>query len=350
MQNWHSNEATLASLSTCIFDFIPNFGTITSVKILEGGYSNLTFSLTTNKGQFVLRQPPPGAQHIKGGHNMEREFTILQKLWRADFKLIPEVLHFSSNTELIGSEFYIMRFIEGEVLRASNFKSYLENLNPNKMKALSKKLCFAQAQLHKIDITETGLIAIGKPSGYIQRQVKGWHDRYLASQTHEIADFNTVSAWLHSNMPEEISPTLLHNDFKFDNVVLDHSLSEIQAILDWEMCTVGDPRMDIGTTLSYWCEEGDDAFEKNFNTSWLPGCLTRMEYVALYQQHNPEMDLSNILYFYVFGLFKNAIVIQQIFSRYHKGLTQDPRFKHLDKGVARLLSKAQESISQNKMH
>jgi aminoglycoside phosphotransferase (APT) family kinase protein len=350
MQTWHSIESTLAILSEYILDYIPDFGKINSVKILEGGYSNLTYSITTDKGQFVLRQPPPGAQHIKGGHNMEREFTILQKLWRADFKLIPEVLHFCPNTDLIGSEFYIMRFIEGEVLRASNFKSYLESLSPFKMRGLSEKLCEAQAQLHKIDIKETGLIDIGKPTGYIQRQVTGWYDRYVASQTHDLSDFDEVSFWLHSNLPAEISPTLLHNDFKFDNVVLDKSLSDIVAILDWEMCTVGDPRMDIGTTLSYWCEAEDDTFEKNFNTSWLPGCLTRMEYVTLYQKHNPGIDLSNILYFYVFGLFKNSIVIQQIFSRYHKGLTQDPRFKYLDKGVARLLAKAKLSISENRMH
>jgi aminoglycoside phosphotransferase (APT) family kinase protein len=350
MEVWYTSEAVLTNLSNYIIDFIPDFGKINEVQILEGGYSNLTYSVITENKQYVLRQPPPGAQHIKGGHNMEREFTILQKLWQANFKLIPEVLHFCSNTKLIGSEFYIMRFVRGEVLRASNFNFYLENLSSNKMKALSKKLCQAQAQLHKIDIQDTGLIEIGKPTGYIQRQVKGWHDRYMASQTHDLLDFDEVSTWLHSNMPAEISPTLLHNDFKFDNVVLDQNLSEILAILDWEMCTVGDPRMDIGTTLSYWCEVGDDAFEKNFNTSWLPGCITRMDYVALYQIHNPAIDLSNILYFYVFGLFKNSIVIQQIFSRYHKGLTQDPRFKHLDKGVARLLAKAKLSISENKMH
>jgi aminoglycoside phosphotransferase (APT) family kinase protein len=350
MEGWFTDETIIANLTKHLQGYIPDFGNINSVKILEGGYSNLTFLLKTEEKNFVLRQPPPGAKHIKGGHNMEREFTILQKLWQANFKKIPEVFHFCSNVDILGSEFYVMQFVAGEVLRASNFKLYLEKLAPQKMKALSEKLCESQVQLHKIDIEKTGLIEIGKPTGYIQRQVKGWHDRYIASQTHELADFDVVSSWLLINMPEEIKPTLLHNDFKFDNVVLDQNLSEIQAILDWEMCTVGDPRMDVGTTLSYWCEANDDAFEKNFNTSWLPGCLSRNDYVALYQKLNPEIDLSKILYFYVFGLFKNSIVIQQIFSRYHKGLTQDPRFKHLDLGVARLLAKASISISQNKMH
>jgi aminoglycoside phosphotransferase (APT) family kinase protein len=349
MDAWYYDSQTNARLSTYLSCQIIDFQEIKKINILQGGYSNLTYSIECISKTYVLRQPPPGAKGIKGGHNMEREFTILNKLWKAGFRKIPEVLHYSSDDEIIGTEFYIMSFVAGEVVRSSTINNYLPSLDANAMRTLAIKLCETQAELHKIDIVATQLIEIGKPVGYIARQVRGWHDRYLASQTHELEDFVSVAAWLQDHLPAELAPTLLHNDFKFDNVVLTDDLQKIQAILDWEMCTVGDPRMDIGTTLSYWCEAGDEAFEKNFNVSWLPGCLTRAEYVELYQNLNPAIDLNNILYFYVFGLFKNAIVIQQIFNRYHKGLTQDPRFKHLDKGVARLLQKAVLSISFGEM-
>lgn len=344
MESWLNNTQGLCSY---IATFIPDLSKITTVKPLEGGYSNLTFCLTGKTHNYVLRQPPPGAKGIKGGHNMEREFMILDKLWQAGFRHIPQVMHFCKDEDIIGTEFYIMEFVDGQVIRASNFKNYLQKLSPETMKSLAERLCHAQVALHKIDIKNTNLIAIGKPEGYIERQVKGWTDRYLASQTDDLPIFTVLSEWLQQNLPEEISPTLLHNDFKFDNVVLDEILIEINAILDWEMCTVGDPRMDIGTTLSYWTEAGDNDFEKSFNVSWLPGCMTRKEYIQMYTSLNPDIDLENILYFYVFGLFKNAVVIQQIYSRYHKGLTQDVRFKHLNQGVKVLFHKAAIAIEKN---
>ncbi len=328
-------------------DLIPDLQDIQSIEPLTGGYSNLTYQINSKNNTYILRQPPPGAKGIKGGHNMEREYMILDKLWNANFSQIPKVIHFCKNEDIIGTEFYLMQYIQGEVLRASNFKNYTDRLSSETMKVLTEKLCKTQAKLHQINIEQNDLITIGKPYGYIERQVKGWSDRYLASQTHELSNFNFLSNWLIQNLPSEIKPTLLHNDFKFDNVVFDENLLEIKAILDWEMCTVGDPRMDIGTTLSYWTEAGDNNFEKSFNISWLPGCMTRKAYIDMYSQLNPNIDLRNILYFYVFGLFKNAIVIQQIYSRYHKGLTQDQRFKHLDQGVQVLFQKATEAISKN---
>lgn len=327
---------------------IDNFGQITNILQFPGGYSNLTYQINTANQNYVLRKPPKGAENIKGGHNMQREYNILKSLHNASFKKIPKPILFSEDHTIIGSEFYLMKKMEGVILRSANFKTQKEELNPEKMKLLSSNLCESLAQLHKIDLEKSGLLNLGKPEGYIKRQVNGWYDRYNKAKTDNILEFEVIFNWLITNMPEEIKPSLIHNDFKYDNVVINFQTNEIIAILDWEMSTIGDPRMDIGTSLSYWSEANDGEFEKTFNLTWLPGNFSRNEFVQLYQNTNP-IDLYEILYFYVFGLFKNAVVIQQIYSRYKKGLTQDARFENLVFGVKRLIKKALNSIESKEM-
>lgn len=327
---------------------IEDFGQITNILQFPGGYSNLTYQIETENKKYVLRKPPKGAENIKGGHNMQREYNILKSLHNANFKKIPKPILFSDDHSIVGSEFYLMEKMEGVILRSSNFKTQKEELNPKKMESLSISLCETLAQLHKIELENSGLLNLGKPEGYIKRQVDGWFERYNKSKTDEIGEFELVFHWLVENMPKEIKPTLIHNDFKYDNVVFNFETNKIIAILDWEMTTIGDPRMDIGTSLSYWCEPTDGEFEKTFNLTWLPGNLNREDFVQLYQKTNP-IDLSEILYFYVFGLFKNAIVIQQIYSRFKKGLTQDTRFSNLGFGVKTLIKKALKSIESKKM-
>ncbi|MCF8324903.1 MAG: phosphotransferase family protein [Leadbetterella sp.] len=342
-------ELNLVSFEGFLNKNVPNFGKITDIKQFPGGYSNLTYLILTENKKYVLRKPPKGAKAIKGGHNMRREFDILESLTKAGFDKVPKPIFYSEDESILGSEFYLMEKLEGIILRNSEFNKQKEFLSPEMMAKLSLQLCETQAELHKIRIENTLLQHIGKPDGYIARQVKGWHERYLNAKTDEINTELLVFNWLNDNMPVEIKPTLLHNDFKFDNVIFDSRNQKILAILDWEMATIGDPRMDIGTSLSYWCEATDGDFEKNFNLSWLPGNYTREEYVAHYQKINPEIDLSNILYFYVFGLFKNAIIIQQIYARFKNGLTQDPRFANLILGVKALMKKAYKSVLENKM-
>jgi aminoglycoside phosphotransferase (APT) family kinase protein len=327
---------------------IESFGHIIKILQFPGGYSNLTYQIETKNQKYVLRKPPKGAENIKGGHNMQREYNILKSLQNANFKKIPKPILFSNDLSIIGSEFYLMEKMEGVILRSANFKTQKAELNPKKMEMLSINLCETLAQLHKIDLEKSGLLNLGKPEGYIERQVNGWFERYNKSKTDEISKFELVYKWLVAYMPKEIKPTLIHNDFKYDNVVINFETNKIIAILDWEMTTIGDPRMDIGTSLSYWCEPNDGEFEKTFNLTWLPGNLNRKDFVQLYQKTNP-IDLSEILYFYVFGLFKNAIVIQQIYSRFKKGLTQDTRFSNLGYGVKTLIKKGLKSIESKKM-
>ena len=328
-------ELDIAALQMYLNDAVPGFGQIESVSQFPGGYSNLTYLLVTNNRDYVLRRPPVGAKDIKGGHDMDREFRVLTVLQRAGYGKIPEPVVFCDDELVMGYPFYVMARVPGVILRAHSARKL--GIAPDVMRRLSESLVDALVELHGLDIQQTGLIDLGKPDGYVQRQVSGWHKRYGASQTDDIADMDTLSRYLTEHLPpEHPAPTLLHNDFKYDNVVLNpNNLPNIRAVLDWEMCTVGDPLMDLGTSLSYWAEAGDDAFRQTFNLTWLPGNLTRQQVAQRYADRSGR-DVSNLLYYYVFGLFKNAVVLQQIYGRYKKGLTQDPRFAALGQGVQTL--------------
>jgi aminoglycoside phosphotransferase (APT) family kinase protein len=322
---------------------------IISVAQFPSGYSNLTYFLQSAHEEYVLRRPPFGAKNIKGGHDMAREFRILSALEKSGFRQIPQPLVFSDDETIMGCPFYIMKRVKGIILRANHAQKLIESVSENEIQKLSEALCDNLVALHDIDIEATQLINIGKPEGYIKRQVEGWFQRYLAAQTDDLTDMENLAKWLIINLPKENKPTLIHNDYKYDNVVLNPTnLSEIIAILDWEMTTVGDPLMDVGTCLSYWAEAGDGAFEKSFNLTWVAGNLTRQAFANRYAEKSGR-DLSNILYYYVFGLFKNSVVIQQIYSRYKKGLTQDERFANLIFGVKSLSKKGIISIEKNKM-
>jgi aminoglycoside phosphotransferase (APT) family kinase protein len=341
-------EINQDALSLFLKDSLIDFPGILSIKQFPGGFSNLTYQIETSNANYVLRKPPKGAAHIKGGHNMGREFNVLVQLEKSGFKYIPKPILFTENAEIIGSEFYLMEKVEGVIIRNSKLIELKEWLSPSNLSHLSQNLAKTLASLHQIDIYQSGLMNLGKPEGYISRQLKGWFERYKNSETQDLHQIDKIYEWLVKNQPKEIAPSLIHNDYKYDNVCFDIDSKEIIALLDWEMCTVGDPRMDIGTTLSYWCEAKDGDFEKTFNLTYLQGNISRDEFVKIYSEANP-IDLSEILYFYVFGLFKNSVVIQQIYARYKKGFTKDPRFSQLNLGVERLLEKAMLSIESGKM-
>ncbi len=342
-------ELDLLRLNDFIQSQLADFEAITEISQFPGGYSNLTYFLKTTNKEYVLRRPPVGAKDIKGGHDMGREYKILSAVKASGYEKVPNPIIFTEDESVLGCPFYIMERVQGIILRAKDAPKLMTSVSPDEMRKLSEALCDNLADLHAIDINTTGLVNIGKPEGYIQRQVEGWHKRYLVSQTDEIANMDSLANWLKENLPAEGKPTLIHNDYKYDNVVLNaNNLSEIVAVLDWEMTTVGDPMMDLGTSLSYWAEANDGTFEKNFNLSWVAGNLTRQEFADRYAQKSGR-DVSNILYFYVFGLFKNSVVIQQIYSRYKKGLTSDPRFADLIFGVKALSKKGALSVEKGKM-
>ncbi len=298
---------------------------VVAIRQFPGGYSNLTYLLQTqDEKEYVLRRPPFGAEHIKGGHDVSREYRVLTMIKKAGFAKVPEPLLHCQDLEVLGCPFYLMQRVEGVILRAQSAQKL--DLSRDLLRATSEALVDNLVDLHALDLSSTGLGQIGKPDGYVQRQVEGWHRRYLAAQTDDLPALPQFYRWLSENYPPETAPTLIHNDYKYDNLVLDPvDLTRIRAVLDWEMCTVGDPLMDVGTALSYWAEADDGPFERSFNLTWLPGNLTRQQVAERYAQRSGR-DLTHILFYYVFGLFKNTVVMQQIYARWKQGLTQDERF------------------------
>jgi aminoglycoside phosphotransferase (APT) family kinase protein len=329
-----------AALNVYINATLPTFGDVLDISQFPGGFSNLTYLVRTEKAELVLRRPPFGA-NIKSGHDMGREFRVLSALQKSGFLKIPPPLSIEADGHLLDAPFYLMQRLNGVILRAKDGQN--ADLTPEVMQHLTDKLVENLADLHSLDIENTDLGALGKPEGYVQRQVEGWIQRYRNSQTDDVPNMEKAAAWLVEQTPRPQKPTFLHNDYKFDNVVWDADLKEIIGVLDWEMATVGDPLMDLGAALAYWCESDNSDFSKLFNLTWREGCPKR-RYVADRYAALTGRDLSDIVFYYVFGLFKNAVIMQQIYARWKKGLTKDPRFEGLIVGVFELSKMAKKAM------
>ena len=328
-------------LKDYLSDHLSGFDGNLVIEQFPGGYSNLTFLLKTSGKEFVLRKPPVGA-NIKSAHDMSREFNVLAAL-KPFYKPIPDPVLFCDDENVIGSPFYIMERVRGIILRNKPPKGM--ELTPSMMKSISESAVDNLATLHAIDLFETGLINMGKPDGYIKRQVEGWIKRYFAAETEVINNMNKTAEWMQENMAVDGTPAFIHNDYKYDNLVLDpENLNSIIAVLDWEMATVGDPLMDLGTTLAYWGETNDTDILKPFNLTWLPGNLTREEVVHRYAT-TKKITIPDMLFYYVFGSFKIAVIVQQIYSRFKKGYSKDERFAGLIHVVKACADNAQKAIS-----
>ncbi len=307
------------------------FSSLKATRQFPGGYSNLTYLLETDRGEYVLRRPPFGA-NIKTAHDMGREFRVLSALEGIYDKIPRPVLH-CEEEGVIGAPFYIMERVKGVILRGGAHKK--ADLEPRLMRAISEAAVDNLAALHRIDIEATGLINMGKPEGYVGRQVEGWIGRYYKAETDTIQSMNELAEWMRKHQPQDGPPGLIHNDYKYDNLVLQEGrLSHILAVLDWEMATVGDPLMDLGTSLAYWTE-GPEARMMPLaagNLTWLPGNLTRGEVVERYAAQTGR-EIKDSLFYYVYGAFKIGVIVQQIYARYKKGHTKDERFANLIEAV-----------------
>jgi aminoglycoside phosphotransferase (APT) family kinase protein len=338
-------EIDIAKLNDYLASHSPAIGKVMSVTQYPGGYSNLTYCLTTDNLDYILRRPPLGAD-IKSAHDMGREFKVLSKLIE-HYPIVPKPFVYCDDPQVIGAPFYIMERIQGVILRAHSAPKL--GIDPDTYKVLSEHFIDNLVRLHAIDIHATKLVDLGKPEGYVQRQVEGWIKRYFNAETDPLMDMNGAADWLAKNIPLSPSATFIHNDYKYDNLILNPSdLTQIIGLLDWEMATVGDPLMDLGAALAYWSEADDDPITRAFNLSWLPGNLTRIQLAERYAEKS-RRDLSNIVFYYVFGLFKNAVIAQQIYARWKKGFSKDPRFGGLIEVVKNLSAKAIKSIETQKI-
>jgi aminoglycoside phosphotransferase (APT) family kinase protein len=292
------------------------------------GFSNLTYLLSIENKDYVLRKPPKGA--IKRGHDMRREFKVQSAVHKA-FSKVPKMYGFSDDETILGSDFYIMEKVEGIIL---NYKeAQKRNSSITEYKTIANSWLDSLVELHNVDYKAIGLGDLGKPDGYVARQVSNWGKQYVKAKTDEYPEAAMVMDWMLENQPKEYEHCLIHNDFKYDNVVFkDNSWQEIAAVLDWEMATLGDPLMDLGTSLGYWTVATDHDFVKQGipSPTVFDGNPIRSEIAEMYAKKSGR-NVANLVFYYVFGLFKIAVIAQQIYYRYSKGWTADPRFANLNK-------------------
>ncbi len=318
------------------------------VEQFPGGHSNLTYLLRLGDRELVLRRPPFGSK-VKTAHDMGREFRVLSRLYAA-YPKAPRALLHCDDPEVIGAPFYIMERVRGVILRRQKAPEGIL-LPPERMRAISEALVDGLADLHAVDYQAAGLGDLGRPEGYVARQVEGWTARWRGSRTDDVPDVDRAAAWLAAHQPRETGAALVHNDFKYDNLVLHpEELERIVAVLDWEMATVGDPLMDLGSSLGYWVDP-DDAPERLLfpaGPTALAGNLRRAEVAERYAARSGR-DLSNLLFYYVYGLFKIAVIAQQIYYRYKQGLTRDERFAAMIGAVHLLGRTAAQAMAKGRI-
>ena len=299
---------------------------IDRISQFPGGASNLTYLLRIGDRELVLRRPPFGTK-ARTAHDMGREFRVLSSL-HAVFPYCPKPLVYCDDSEIMGEPFFLMERLRGTILRR-DLPDGLE-LTSDQARALCKKLLDVQIELHRVDYASAGLADLGHPQGYVTRQVEGWSKRFRASRTDDVPDNEALMTWLQTNMPPEAShASIIHNDYKFDNVVLEDRNGElvIRGVLDWEMTTLGDSLMDLGCSLAYWIEADDPSamLAARMLPTHLPGMMRRSEVVDYYAEKSGR-DITDFRFYYVFGLFRLAVIVQQIYFRYVRGQTADPRF------------------------
>ncbi|MEJ7729045.1 MAG: phosphotransferase family protein [Polyangiaceae bacterium] len=308
--------------------------TVLAIEQFPSGHSNLTYLVRAGAREMVLRRPPFGSK-VKSAHDMGREVRVLSGLSRV-YPPAPRPLVHCEDADVLGAPFYLMDRIRGIVLRKKAPPGL--PLSPALMRDLGESFVDNLVALHAVDPAAAGLADLGKPQGYVERQVSGWTKRWHDSKTEDVPHIDEIAAWLAARIPRDggaSGAVIIHNDYKYDNIVLDPGdPTRIIGVLDWEMATLGDPLMDLGTAISYWVEDGDAEALKafGFGPTHLPGNPTRTEIVARYADRSGRV-VGDMVFYFCFALFKTAVVAQQIYYRYQQGLTRDERFAAMIFGV-----------------
>ena len=326
----------------------PGIEGVPQVSQFHGGASNLTYLLHYPSGrELVLRRPPTGTK-ARGAHDMRREHDI-QAALAPVFPPVARMVAFCGDADVVGSEFYVMERLVGTILRRDVPPGL--GLDREGVAALCRTAVDTLVALHSVDVEAAGLAHLDRGDGYVARQVGGWSERFRRARTPDVPDLEATMAWLDSHQPPDRSHTLVHNDFRFDNLVLaPDDPTRVVGVLDWEMATVGDPLMDLGGALAYWAQADDDpAFlALRRQPTHTPGMLTRSEVVERYATARGEaVDPEQWRFYEVFGLFRLAGIAQQIYYRFHHGQTTNPAYgafgdvvHHLDHRCAGLLAGA----------
>ncbi|OJF10507.1 phosphotransferase family protein [Couchioplanes caeruleus] len=318
MAAWLAANATAAGI---------DLTAVPEVRQFSGGVSNLTYLLRYPGGDLVLRRPPKG-NHVKGAHDMAREHRIQTQLAR-HLPYVPRTVALCEDTSVIGTPFYVMQRLDGPIPRKELPAGV--PLDREQTAALCRNVIDLLADLHSVDVAATGLGDLGKGGGYVARQVAGWSERYRKARTRNVGSFETVMRWLDEHQPGDRPHTLVHNDFRFDNVVLDRAdPTRPIGLLDWELATVGDPLVDLANALGYWVQPGDGPMLRLFRRqpTHLPGMMTREQVVAHYcARTGATVTHAEWAWYQVFGLFRVAVIAQQVYQRYLSGQTTNKKFR-----------------------
>jgi aminoglycoside phosphotransferase (APT) family kinase protein len=322
------------------------------IEQFPGGHSNLTYLIHYGDQEFVLRRPPVGPV-APTAHNMPREYKLLSVI-NPHFPLAPKPILLCEDPAIIGVPFYLMERRRGFIVRFKVPEQIGDDVELRRR--LSEAVVDTMIALHAVGIYSTGIVEIGKPEGFVTRQARGWADRWQRSKTSELPEMDQVIQWLADRIPPDApnSATIVHNDFKLDNIMLDEDdPARIVAVLDWEMSTVGDPLIDVGLLLTYWTMQGEAKTSADSNRSLRavtngPGWLTREEIIERYETKTGR-DLSRIVFYETFARFKVAVVIQQIYFRYFQGQTHDQRFHNFDGLVRELAREALELAERSRI-
>jgi aminoglycoside phosphotransferase (APT) family kinase protein len=338
-------ELDTVRISKWLNNKLPELTGTPQITQYSGGASNWTYCLTYPHKEIILRRAPLGSK-AKGAHDMGREYR-LQKAIKSSYAYAPEMLALCEDKSIIGSDFYVMEKLNGIIPRR-NFPS---SLTPKKEKA--KEICHSVLdcliELHQVDYKAAGLENLAKGAGYNQRQIHGWSHRYTQAKTWNVPTGKKVIDWLKINLPKSETICLTHNDFRFDNIVLDqNNITKVIGVLDWELATLGDPLMDLGNLLAYWVEADDDFLARatRRQPTHLAGMLTRKEVINYYCK-KMNISLENIAFYEVYGLFRLAGIVQQIYFRYHHKQTRNPAFKNFWLFVHYLLWRCKKIIKIN---
>jgi aminoglycoside phosphotransferase (APT) family kinase protein len=308
------------------------------VQQFRSGASNLTYLLKYPNRELVLRRPPVGKKAVSA-HDMKREVLIQTRL-KPNYGLVPQVIALCEDHSILGSDFYVMERIPGEIFR----RDVPDSLSKDDISIMATSLVQGLAELHSVD--PAVLSELNKGPGYVARQVEGWSKRYRAALTDDVPDGEKVMSWLADHQPDDLALCVIHGDWRIDNMVFDLGQKRLVGVLDWELATVGDPLMDLGSALAYWVDRDDEPMFASLRRqpSHLEGMPTRKEFIATYL-HISGRSCDDFTFYEVFGLFRLAVIIQQIWARYKAGQTSNPAFEGFGMGVNILINRAQGLIS-----
>jgi aminoglycoside phosphotransferase (APT) family kinase protein len=317
------------------------------VRQFSGGASNLTYLLRYPDRELILRRPPTGRK-ASSAHDMNREYRV-QKQLKPVFRYVPEMVAFCDDQDVVGADFYVMERLNGIIPRR-DLPADL-TLNPLQARTLAFTVIDTLVELHDVDPAAAGLSDLSRGAGYVERQVRGWSDRYRKARTWNVPKAEGVMSWLADHQPDDVRSCIIHNDYRLDNVVLaaDTALSKtvgmrVVGVLDWEMATIGDPLMDLGGALAYWVQHDDPYLSQRGRRqpTHLPGMPTRREVVEYYCDR-AGLSAENWAFYEVFGLFRLAVIAQQIYYRYHHKQTRNPAFRQFWINVNYLIWRARSA-------